>query len=221
MRLLVVNGNTNEGMTRTLDAAARRMVPDGVEVVTYQVRGGPRYIGSRDTYAEAVPHIVARFRELTNGHGPWDAGVLACFGEPGLGDVRRACDFPVVGMAESSAHMAVQLCDSFGVVTPGENWPSMLRAYFDTLGVLPQCAGIEVVRGEIRTLDEDEGVAIRVSEAIKRLRTWSKPGVVIVGGAALAGVAEHIRTAEPPILVDSFRAAVCQSIALASVSWRS
>ena len=109
MRLLVVNGNTNEGMTQTLDAAARRMVPDGVEVVTHQVRGGPRYIGSRETCAEAVPHIVARFRELANGHGPWDAGVLACFGEPGLGDVRRACDFPVVGMAESSARMAVQL----------------------------------------------------------------------------------------------------------------
>ena len=218
MRLLVVNGNTNEGMTRTLDVTARRMVPDGVEVVTHQVRGGPHYIGSRETCAEAIPHIVARFRELANGHGPWDAGLLACFGEPGLGYVRRACDFPVVGMAESSARMAVQLCDSFGVVTPGKNWPRMLRAYFDTLGVRHQCAGIEVVHGEIRTLDEDEGVAIRVKEAIERLRTRSNPGVVIAGGAALAAVAEHIRTAESPILVDSFRAAVCQAIALASVS---
>ncbi|MGI9417096.1 MAG: aspartate/glutamate racemase family protein [Geminicoccaceae bacterium] len=218
MRLLIVNGNTNEGMTRTLDAAARRMVPEGVDVMTHQVRAGPRYIGSRQTCAEAVPHIVARFRELTNGHGPWDAGVLACFGEPGLAEVRRTCGFPVVGMAESSARMAVQLSDSFGVVTPGENWPGMLSAYFDTLGVLDRCAGIEVVQGEIRTLDEDEGVAIRVSGAIERLCTRSNPGTVIVGGAALAGVAEHIRTAEPSILVDSFRAAVCQAIALASVS---
>ncbi len=135
-----------------------------------------------------------------------------------LGEVRRACSFPVVGMAESSARMAVQLSDSFGVVTPGENWPGMLTSYFDALDVLDRCAGIEVVQGDIRTLDEDAGIVIRVGEAIDRLCARSKPGAVIVGGAALAGVAAHVETTGPPMLIDSFRAAVFQAIALAGMS---
>lgn len=216
LRLLIVNGNTSAAMTGALARAAEHTLPPAVHGTVRGVTAGPAYIGSPATVAEAAEAIVRHFAAEIAEDPYWSAAVLACFGEPGLAAVREICPFPVVGMAEAGAHTAMQIGGDFAVVTPGEQWPRMLADLYRGLGLDRRCRAIAHVPGRVRTLDEDPSVVEDVWPVVEELlKRAPAPGAVIVGGAALAGVAEALqpRTATP--LVDSFRAALGQAVALA------
>lgn len=217
LRLLIVNGNTSGVMTGALDQAAARLLPHWVQITVQGVAEGPAYIGDARTVVEAAAAISGHFASvIADGRPPWSAAVLACFGEPGLAAVRAICPFPVVGMAESGAHVAMQIGGDFAVVTPGEAWPRMLGDLYRSLGLGRRCLSIAAVPGRVRTLQEDPSLVEDVWLAVeKELARSPAPGAVVIGGAALVGVAERLQPRTGTPLVDSFSAAVGQALALA------
>ncbi|MEN4918717.1 aspartate/glutamate racemase family protein [Achromobacter spanius] len=217
-RLLVVNGNTTAALTDSLAGQARAFLGAAVQLRSVTAPFGPPYIASRaDAAISAHAVLAAVEREAAQAEQPFEACVLACFGEPGIGAVRERLNAPVVGMAEASIMTAMQRGDRYAIVTVGQRWPAMLREQIRQLGVESRCAGIHALPGNAldyatRSSDSAAAVAAALDKAAEQ-----GADVVIVAGAALAGYLPSLPRAPRVPVIDSFRAALAQALALASL----
>lgn len=217
MRLLLVNGNVTASVTEKLGRMARELLGPGHEVVAVSAGFGAAYIRTRSDYAVAGHAVLdAATSAFETAEEPFDAVVVACFGEPGMAAVRERLPVPVVGMAEASVLTALQLGHRFAIVTAGAHWAAMLAELLRLYAVDGRCAGITTLPDDALALAADpRRGAEAVAPAIERLLDDHLPDTVIVGGAGLAGFATMLQPRFCVPLVDSLAAAVHQAVALA------
>jgi allantoin racemase len=219
-RLLLVNGNASPRITERLAAHARGWFP-AIDVTAVTPAFGPRYVSTPIDYAVAGHAASEAFREAVAGHatGHFGAGLVACFGEPGIAAARALGAMPVAGMAEAAVLSALQLGERYAIVTIGAAWPGMLRGLLRQYGLLARCGEIVAIDGDALSASADQrGIADRVAGAVAGISDRGTADVVILGGAALAGLADDMRATSPLPLVCSLRAGVAQALALAEIS---
>ncbi|MDR7274182.1 aspartate/glutamate racemase family protein [Catenuloplanes atrovinosus] len=112
MRIQVINPNTTEAMTATIEASARAAAGPGTLIEAITPVMGPASIESHYDEALAVPGVLRAVADA-----PADAHVIACFGDPGLDAARELATGPVIGIAEAAMHAATLLGRGFSVVT--------------------------------------------------------------------------------------------------------
>ncbi|WP_459617595.1 aspartate/glutamate racemase family protein [Bordetella sp. 2513F-2] len=218
-RLLVVNGNTTETLTEALRSQAQAYFGEAARIRAVSARFGPAYIASRAEAAVAAHAVLETVdAEIAAAPQPYEACLIACFGEPGIDAVReRHAAMPVAGMAEAAVLGALQLGERYAIVTVGARWPGMLRDYLRRLGLASRCAGVHALPGQALEYATHEPRA--VAEVGKGLERAAAEGadVIIVAGAALAGCVELLPALPPVPVVDSYRMALGQLAALAAL----
>jgi allantoin racemase len=208
-RILLVNGNSSQSVTDRLGGLATAAAPQ-LEFLPCTPQGGPAYVSTPEDVALAARKVVETIALSTLSDEP-DGCIIACFGEPGLLQARRRFNFPIVGMAEASMLTAMQLGENFAILTLGEHWPAMLRDLVKLYGVQDRCVAIERIEGTPFELMADPRHAARsVTAAAKKCGA----PIVIVGGAALTGLASAIGSLEGVRLVDCLQASIAQVMAL-------
>jgi allantoin racemase len=219
-KLLIVNGNTNLALTERLRDQARAMLPSERNVTALTARFGAEYISDRESAAVAAHAIIDTVKEhlAEASDNKYDACLLACFGEPGIGAAKEVFDFPVVGMAEASIVSALQLGERFAIVTIGERWPGMLRELMRQQRLEDRCCGMYAIPGRAldlaaRPAEARSAVRVLVDKAIRE----QGADVVIIGGAALAGIAQDLQPEWDIPLVCSFHAGLVQAEAMAGL----
>ncbi|MDN3557909.1 aspartate/glutamate racemase family protein [Halomonas maura] len=213
MRLLMLNGNTNTAMTDAMASRARAFLGSAVAIRAETVGQGVPYIASRRDCALAAGALVASLEGRAD--VDHDAVLLACFGEPGLAAAREACSVPVTGMLEASVLCALQLGARFSIVTPGRRWPRMIEDVLHAMGASRRCLGISAVDIDDLSLPVQRDQArARLQAAVADQQARLAPDAIIVGGAALAGLAADLEVGPGCRLVDSLDAALAQSLAL-------
>ena len=83
----------------------------------------------------------------------FDALIVGCFGDPGLGALREVVTVPVVGPAQSSIHLAAQLGERFGILTVVEEVvPSLRRLVrsYEMASLMASLRAVEVPVLELR-----------------------------------------------------------------------
>src|SRR5262245_45293589 len=115
MRLLVINGNTNEAITERCAGAARSAASPGTEIVAVTATRGPRIIGTRAENALAAASEVGLLAQ--HGEG-CDAALVAVSFDTALDALREAAPYPVVGMTEAALHVAALLGGPIGFIGP-------------------------------------------------------------------------------------------------------
>lgn len=216
MRLLLVNPNMTEAMTRDMTAIARKIAGSAAEVVPLTAPRGFPYIASR---AEAQVAGGIALEMIAENLAGTDAVIMAAFGDPGLRGARELFDVPVVGMAEAAMMSACMLGERFSIVTFS---PVMRRWYLDCVadsGLTARCTGVRTPPSHPLRIDglrDDlkEGLAQLARQAVEE----DGADVVILGGAPLAGLAPDIASMVPGLLLDPIAAATAQAIALARVT---
>jgi allantoin racemase len=199
VRILVINPNTSPSVTDLVAARTRAIVGDRAEVVAVTGRFGARYIASRAAAAiaghAALDALAAHVRGC-------DAVYLACFGDPGLAALAEVSPVPVVGMAQASCEAACRKGARFAIVTGGVLWGPMLREFVAGLGLAERLAAVRTIAptgGEIAR-DPDAALAF-LAAACTACAKEDGADVVILGGAALAGLAAKVQPAVPvPVL---------------------
>ncbi|HEX6023101.1 MAG TPA: aspartate/glutamate racemase family protein, partial [Solirubrobacter sp.] len=110
MRILLLNPNTTDEMTRDMERQARRYArPDTeIEGVTASI-GAPSIEGH---YEEefAIMSFLDTIRRRAH---EFDGVMLACYGDPGLYACRELSPVPVVGIAEASMLYACTVAHQF------------------------------------------------------------------------------------------------------------
>jgi allantoin racemase len=214
MRILLINPNTSETVTDLVTGHVRRIGGGKAAFEPVTARFGARYIASRAALAIAGHAALECLAEHANGH---DAVFLACFGDPGLSALQEVSAVPVVGMVEASCRAAAAADRRFAIVTGGALWQPILGEIVATLGLSERFAGVRTIPqtgGEIAR--DPEAALAHLAAACRACAEENGAQTVILGGAALAGMAERIQPAVPVPVICSVEAGTRAVIVAAS-----
>jgi Asp/Glu/hydantoin racemase len=205
-RIVVLNPNSNELVTLSIDAAlAPLKLAGGPEIECVTLRSGPAAIETDDDVAEVAP-LVKKFVRKNSTIA--DAFVIACFSDPGLESARRSTRAPVFGIAECGYLTALTRGARFGVISILESAIPRHRRYIRTLGIESRLAGdlsLGLGVGELSQSDRVRESLIAVGETLKRNQGAD---VLVLGCAGLAGYrADFERVISVPV-VEPVQAAV-------------
>jgi Asp/Glu/hydantoin racemase len=214
LRILLINPNTTQSVTALVAQHARAIAGDGVTFVPVTGRFGARYISSRAAAAIAAHAALDALAAHVAG---CNAVYLACFGDPGLAALREISPVPVVGMAEASCLEACNRGRRFAIVTGGALWGPMLTEFVAWLGLADRLAAVRTIAptGDQIARDPD-GALAQLAAACTASATQDGADMVILGGAALAGLAARIQPSVPIPVLCSVEAGARAAIAAAA-----
>lgn len=221
MKILLLNGNTDSGLTAGLAAKAElalaRMGVAGVELVPATARFGARYISTRATATiagHAVLDTLAQRVGTTNAEG-FNAVAIACFGDPGLDAAKELCPIPVTGMAEASLAVAMRRAPRVAFLTGGEAWVPMLEEFCLLRGYGREHVIVRAVRptGDMIARDPDVALALLAETAHTAINAGAE--AVVLGGAGLAGLSGLLAPALPVPVLDSLDCVLEEALRLA------
>lgn len=212
-KILVVNPNSSQAITRALDESLdgiRALANVEIECVCIQ-ESPPGIETQGDIEAASL-----RFANLVVAHEA-DAYVTACFSDPGLYLAREMTDKPVVGIAESAFRYALNLGQSFGIISIlDQSVPRHLRAVRQH-GFDAWLANDRAINVHMADLDGDQ-VIDRIVSVGETLRDVDGAQSVILG---CAGMAKYRAKAEERLgipVIDPTQAAVARLIAMMMLS---
>jgi Asp/Glu/hydantoin racemase len=214
-RILVVNPNSDKGVTASLDRAlAGLRFAGGPKIACATLEEAPLGIQTAGDAAAVVPPLV---RLATAHAATTDAFVIACFGDPGVHAVREATGRPAIGIGEAGLTLALNLGERIGIVT---NLESDVPAHWRqarALGVGDRIAGVRAVGIPVVGLADEARSAPRMIDAGRRLVAEEGADVLVPACAGMARYAAALREATGTPVVDATVAAV--GVALAAIGF--
>jgi allantoin racemase len=214
-RIVVVNPNSNEAVTRGLDEALRPLAfAEGPEIVCTTLAEGPYGIETQaDVESVAMP--LRRFVESDNGA---DAFIIACYSDPGLHVCREGTDRPVFGIAESGVLTALARAETFGVIAIKQRSIRRHVRYLRQMGLTERLAGERPLEMSVAETASGEGTLDRLIAVGRELRDEDGAGAIVMG---CAGMARHRRALEEALgvpVIDPTQAAVAMALGAVCVA---
>lgn len=207
VKLLIMNPNISESVTRLIGEEARRAASPGTQITLLTAPFGVEYI---ETELEALIGAYASLMHIAENLADHDAIVMAAFGDPGLPALREAFDRPVVGLTEAALARAAELARRFSIIAISPRIGAWYRAVVERYGYGSRLASIRSLDAPLRDIggvqDEHAARLRALCEAAKE----DGAGALILAGAPLAGLARRIGDLGVP-LVDPIAAAVQQA----------
>ena len=204
-KILVINPNSNEAVTRGIeDALSPIQFDGGPEIECATLREGPLGI---ETQADC-DSVVMPLQRMVASNNTADAFVIACYSDPGLQACREATERPVFGIAESGVLTALSRGDRFGVIAiKGRSIPRHLR-YLRSMATAERLAGERPLEMSVAETASGDGTLARMIEVGRALRDIERADVIVMG---CAGMARHRKPLEEALgipVIDPTQAAV-------------
>lgn len=206
MRLLVVNPNISESVTRLIEAEARRSASPTTEIRMATAASGVAYVETRFE-ALLAAHAVACIAGEEAGN--YDALIVAAFGDPGLPALKEVLDVPVVGLTEAALMSACLLGQRFTIVAISARIAAWYRETVATSGLLGRLASLRHLDAPLHdagTVQQDQGW--RLLELCEAAVREDGADAIILAGAPLAGLAREVADRLPVPVVDGVSSAV-------------
>ena len=191
MKIVVVNPNTSESMTAHLRRELQLVKGRATELLVINPERGPVSIESAYDEAFAIPPTLELITAAERDGA--DAVVLACFSDPGLEAAREAVSIPVIGLEESTLHVAATLGHRFTILTSfRQRVPSKIE-HVHLRGLGSRLASVRPLDMSVLEMDAEPartkermlavaGAAVREDGA----------EVIVLGCAGLAGYASDL-----------------------------
>jgi allantoin racemase len=216
-RLLVVNCNISESITEVIDASARAAAGPATEVITIAPAWG---VASAEGYLDGHLASVAMLEAVRRYDRPYDAVVLAGFGEPGREAFRELLDVPVVDITDAAAQLALMIAPRFGVVTSLPRAIVQIKDSLHAAGVGANCVGVRAADLPVLKVGKLEiGPASPLVVEAQNLMALGAEALVL-GCAGLAGMDKALSDYLGVPVVDPVAAGVAVAEALVRVGLR-
>jgi len=217
-RILVINPNSTEAVTRGIDEAmAPLRIPGGPGIDCVTLKEGPPSIESQQHVDGVIAPMLRLVREKEAGY---DAFVIACYSDPGLHSVREATSKPVLGISECGVLTALTLGHKFGVIAIlQKSIPRHLR-YLGAMGVMDRLAGELPVGLGVTELSDEKKTFGRMVDVAKALRDQHGANVIVLGCAGMARYRKPLQEAVGLPIVEPSQAAVGMAIARVRLNWQ-
>jgi len=191
MRILVINPNTSASMTAHLQVALDRVKAPSTTVVAVSPALGPPAIESASDEAEAIPPLLDLVGDAEA--AGYAAVVIACFSDPGLEACREIACIPVVGIEESSLHLAAMLGHRFTILTTRCRRVPIKIEHVARLGLSSRLASVRPLEMGVLEMDaQPEAARTRLLEVGRRAVEEDGAEVLVLGCAGLAGYGDEV-----------------------------
>jgi allantoin racemase len=202
-------------MTEEIVRGARAAAGPGTTVSGLTPAWGPASAeGWLDSYLSAAA-VLDTLR--TYDGPPYDAVVMAGFGEHGREGVRELVDAPVVDITEAAAHLACLLGRRYGVVTTLERSRGQIEDSLETAGVARNCAAIVGTGLNVLDLGDEERTETAFLAAAERACAAGAE-VLVLGCAGMTGLQRVVGEKLGLPVVDGVAAAVKLAESLVALS---
>jgi allantoin racemase len=216
-RILVINPNSTEAVTRGIDeACAPLRMPGGPAIDCVTLKEGPPGIETQQ-HVDAV--VAPMLKLIKKKEKDYAAFVIACYSDPGLHSLREATKKPVLGISECGILTALTLGQKFGVIAIlKQSIPRHLR-YVGALGVSGRLAGELPVGLRVVELSDEKKTYRRMVDVGKALRDAHGADVVIMGCAGMARYRKPLQDELGIPVVEPTQAAVAMAIGRVRLNW--
>ncbi|OXM44748.1 Asp/Glu/hydantoin racemase [Amycolatopsis thailandensis] len=204
MRILVTNCNTTEAMTKEIEAGARAAASPGTEILARTPLWGPE---SAEGWLDSFLSAAAVIDLLDKMDEPFDALVMAGFGEHGREGAREMLDVPVVDITEAAAHLACLLGRRYGVVTTLDRTCALIEDSLHTSGVAQNCVCVLGAGLGVLELTDEHRTESALLTAGRRARDAGAE-VLVLGCAGMTGLDRRISAMLDIPVIDGVAAAV-------------
>ncbi len=192
MKIMVINPNTSQSMTDHLRQELERIKRPDTELTVVCPESGPETIESAYDEAHAVPPTLELVKKA-NQEG-YRAVIIACFSDPGLEAAKEISKIPVLGIEETSLHVAALLGARFSVITPRRQRIPSRQGHVHMRGLDYFLASVRSLDLSVAETDaEPEKTKRRVVEVAKQA-VEDGAEVILLGCAGMAGYAPDIES---------------------------
>jgi Asp/Glu/hydantoin racemase len=216
-RILVINPNSSEAVTRVIDDAMTPLrMPGGPEIRCTTLAEGPPAVESQ---SDADSVIMPLCRMIREAEAEFGAFVIACFSDPGLFSTRETTVKPVLGIAECGILTALTLGHRFGVISIlARSVPRHLR-YIAAMGVGQRLAGDLPLGLGVLDLADARTTLTRLIDVGRRLRDQRSADVLVMGCSGMAPYRADLEEAVGLPVVEPTQAAVAMAIGRLQLGW--
>ena len=217
MRILVINPNSTEAVTRGIDEAVEPLrIPGGPGIDCVTLKEGPPGIETQQHVDSVVSPLLSL---IQRNEKQYAAFVIACYSDPGLHSVREATRKPVLGISECGILTALTLGHRFGVIAIlQQSIPRHLR-YVGAMGVSDRLAAELPVGIPVVELSDEKKTFGRMVEVGKALRQDHGADVVVMGCAGMARYRKPLQDGIGIPVVEPTQAAVAMAIGRVRLNW--
>ena len=141
MLIKIINPNTTQSMTESIEKAAKKYVNNDTKVIAVSPDIGPDSI---ETYYDEYLSVPGVLEEVIKGNREegGDAFVIACFNDPGLYAARELTSKPVIGIAEAAITTAKFIAPCFSVVTVLNRSKYITKKIIKNYGAQDYCTSV-------------------------------------------------------------------------------
>jgi allantoin racemase len=216
-RILVINPNSTEAVTRAIDDAMGPLrIPGGPSIDCVTLREGPPGVESQSDADAVIGPLCRAIREAEKDVA---AFVIACFSDPGLFSAREATAKPVLGIAECGILTAMTLGQRFGVLSILAHSVSRHLRYIGAMGVTQRLAGDLPIGLRVIELADAHTTLTRMIEVGRQLRDLHGADVLVMGCAGMARYRADLEKAVQIPVVEPTQAAVVMAIGRIRLGW--
>lgn len=216
-RILVINPNSTEAVTRGIDQAVEPLrMPGGPAIDCMTLEEGPPGIETQQHVDGVVAPLLKRVRENDSRYA---AFVIACYSDPGLHSLREATRKPVLGISECGILTALTLGQKFGVIAILRQSIARHLRYVGALGVSERMAGELPVDIPVVELSDEKKTYGRMVEVGSALRHEHGADVIVMGCAGMARYRKPLQAEIGIPVVEPTQAAVAMAIGRVRLNW--
>jgi len=217
MRILVINPNSTEAVTRGIDQAVEPLrMPGGPAIECVTLKEGPPGIETQQHVDGVVPHLLSLVSQTERQYA---AFVIACYSDPGLHSLREATRKPVLGISECGILTALTLGQRFGVIAILRQSIARHLRYVGALGVTERLAAELPVDIPVVELANEQKTFGRMVEVGRALRHQHGADVVVMGCAGMARYRKPLQDEIGIPVVEPTQAAVSMAIGRVRLDW--
>ena len=210
-QILVINPNSTEAVTRSMDAALDPLrSAGGPEIKSVTLTEGPPGIQTQRDVDFVVPHLCKRIAAENQA----DAFVIACFSDPGLHAARETTDRPVLGISECGITTALNLGQRIGIIAVMRQGIPRHTRYFRVMGVSDRIAGEVAVDLQVVELSDEAKTKSRMLAVGRTLKEEHDADVLVMGCAGMTRYRAALEDALGIPVVDPTQAAVGMALSL-------
>jgi allantoin racemase len=219
LRVFVINPNSSRAVTDHIHRELDKIKRPDTELTVVNPPHGPVSIESQCDRELVKPHVLDLVGEA-NDDGQ-DAVIIACFSDPGLDAAREISLIPVIGIEESTLHLAAMLGHRFSPVTaltqhiPTRDLHARMagfgHAYAATL-----VTGMSVLEMEAHPTKTKR----RILAEARQVLAEDGAEVIVLGCAGLSGYARDIEKELGVVVLDPTAVALKVAEAFADLGLR-
>jgi Hydantoin racemase len=217
LKLLVVNCNISSAVTEVIVHNAELAARPGTEIIGLKPTWGPE---SAEGFFESFVSAAAVLDAISTYEGPFDAVVMAGYGEHGREGARQLLEQPVVDITEASAQLACLVAHRFGVATTLTTTIAGIKDSLAIAGLADRCVGVLATDVPVGGIADDEAETVDALASVGAALMMLGADAIVLGCAGFAGLDRMLEARLGVPVFDSVTSAVVVAEALVSLGKR-